>query len=91
MNTKSLNLIFALVAVVSSAFAIYAWSRVRYLEKETENWKAKYEEAIIDAEEAVQRVEKMEEELKNALMIAEKERKEALLMLEQMKQGKAAR
>lgn len=91
MNTKTLNIIFALIAVLTSAFAIYAWNRMRQLEEETENWKAKYEEAIIDAEEAVERIEKMEKELEAALQMAEQQRQQALEALEKSQKSKTGR
>ncbi len=91
MNTKTLSFLFALIALLSSAFAIYAWNRMRQLEKETENWKAKYEEAIIDAEEAVERIDKMEKELEAALQAAEQQRQQALEALEKLQKNKSGR
>lgn len=91
MQNKTLTLIFALIAFASSAYALYAWNRLHTLQRESENWKEKYEEAIIDAEEAVERIKKMEKELEAALRQADAQCKEALEFMEQSKKKKASR
>ncbi|MCS6974349.1 MAG: hypothetical protein N2044_03650 [Cyclobacteriaceae bacterium] len=91
MKAKTLNVVLAIIALATSASGFYAWSRMRQLEKESEEWKAKYEEAIIDAEEAVERVQKLEKQLEDALREAETQKQQALQQLEQARKNKSSR
>ncbi|MDW8330381.1 MAG: hypothetical protein RMK43_01935 [Cyclobacteriaceae bacterium] len=91
MKAKTLNVVLAIIALATSASGFYAWNRMRQLEKESEEWKAKYEEAIIDAEEAVERVQKLEKQLEDALREAETQKQQALQQLEQARKNKSSR
>lgn len=91
MKAKTLNIVLAIIALTTSTLAFYNWSRMRRLEKESEEWKAKYEEAIIDAEEAVERVQKLEKQLEDALREAEIQKQQALQQLEQARKNKSSR
>lgn len=91
MNSKFVTTILAGITILSLAFGVYSYSRASRLERETEQWKSKYEEAIIDAEEAGERIEKMKEELEAALKIAEQQRDMAVKALEQAQKKKQAK
>ncbi len=90
MKLSKLTWILGALTAASLTWGIYSWNRMRYLEKQTENWKAKYEEAIIDAEEAVQRVQAMEQKMAEELAKAESEKTQLREQLQQIK-GKAGR
>lgn len=91
MNSKFVTTILAGITILSLAFGVYSYSRASRLERETEQWKSKYEEAIIDAEEAGERIEKMKEELEATLKIAEQQRDMAVKALEQAQKKKQAK
>ncbi|GIV37105.1 MAG: hypothetical protein KatS3mg032_1484 [Cyclobacteriaceae bacterium] len=91
MKFKPLTVVLVVITVCTLAWSIYTWERIRHLEKESEIWKAKYEEALIDTEEAVQRMRALEQQMAEALATAEREKNELLKQLEQLKKNKAAR
>lgn len=91
MNSKFVTTILAGVTILSLAFGMYSYSKASKLERETEEWKAKYEEAIVDAEEAGERIEKMKEELEAALKEAQLQREEALNALAEAQKKKPGR
>lgn len=88
MNSKFVTTILAGVTILSLAFGIYSYSKASQLERETEAWKAKYEEAIVDAEEAGERIEKMKDQLVAALQEANRQRDAAIRALEEAKKKK---
>lgn len=91
MKFKPLTAVLVAITFCALAWSIYTWERIRHLEKESEIWKAKYEEALIDTEEAVQRLRALEQQMAEALATAEREKNELLKQLEQLKKNKAAR
>ncbi len=91
MKFKPLTAVLIVITICALAWSTYTWERIRHLEKESEIWKAKYEEALIDTEEAVQRVQAMEQQMTEALERAEREKNDLLTQLEQLKKNKAAR
>jgi hypothetical protein len=91
MNTKSLNLVLILITIVALSFGGYQFYKSSSFVKETSEWKSKYEEALIDMEEANKRIEIMKEDLEKALKESEEHRikaEEALLELQKHKAGK---
>lgn len=74
MNTKSTAWMLAVAAIASVALAGYQFYSSRALKAETIEWKTKYEEALIDMEEANKRIELMKEDLEKALAESEKHR-----------------
>ena len=91
MNSKFITTMLAGVTILSLAFGIYNYSKASKLERETEEWKTKYEEAIVDAEEAGERIEKMKEELEAALKESQKQRDIAIMALEEAQKKKAGK
>jgi predicted PurR-regulated permease PerM len=77
MNNRTLTLILAVVALASLSFAFYANSQRAKLENDATVWKDKYEEALIDMEEANKRLVEYEDKLKIALIESEKHRQQA--------------
>jgi hypothetical protein len=88
MNSKFVTTLLAGVTILSIAFGLYNYSKASRLERETEQWKLKYEEAIVDAEEAGERIEKMKEELEVALTIAQQQREMAVQALQEAQRKK---
>lgn len=91
MNSKFVTTILAGVTILSLAFGMYSYSKASKLERETEEWKSKYEEAIVDAEEAGERIEKMKEELEVALKEAQTQRDLAVKSLEEAQKKKSGK
>jgi hypothetical protein len=54
-------------------------------------WKNKYEEALIDAEDAGQRLEKMKEDLEKALKESEDHRLQAEAALQELQKRKSGK
>lgn len=77
MNSKTINYVFGVLLVGALIFAVYTQNQAKKHEVEKVEWQAKYEEALIDAEESGQRIEKMKEELEKALKDSEMHRKTA--------------
>jgi benzoyl-CoA reductase/2-hydroxyglutaryl-CoA dehydratase subunit BcrC/BadD/HgdB len=88
MTSKPITLLLAVVAVAALAFGVYTQNKVSKLSEEMTMWKTKYEEALIDAEDAGQRIEKMKEELEAALKESEKHRAEAEAALQELQKRK---
>lgn len=88
MNSKFVTTTLAGVTILSLAFGMYSYSKASKLERETEEWKSKYEEAIVDAEEAGERIEKIKEQLEAALLEANRQREVALKALEEAQKKK---
>ena len=88
MNNKSIPTILGFVAVLSLALAGYQYYRTSTLESETIEWKLKYEEALIDMEEANKRIELMKEDLEKALKDSEEHRLKAEEALEELQKHK---
>ncbi len=91
MNTKPINLVLIVLTVVSISFGGYQYYKTSSLMEETTGWKSKYEEALIDMEEANKRIETMKEDLEKALKDSEEHRlkaEAALLELQKHKAGK---
>ncbi|MDL5047346.1 hypothetical protein QQ054_15110 [Oscillatoria amoena NRMC-F 0135] len=76
MSSKFITSVLIAVTILSLAFGFYSYNRSSKLERETNEWKLKYEEALVDAEEAGQRLERLNEQLQAAL--EEAKRQEAL-------------
>ncbi|MBL7844041.1 MAG: hypothetical protein JNK44_09275 [Cyclobacteriaceae bacterium] len=82
MNSKLTTYILVAIIVVLAGFAYYTNSQVNELKREATVWKAKYEEALEDMEDAFKRLEEKDGQLKAALEEAQQARKvaeEALL------------
>lgn len=88
MKSKLFSFILIAVASVSLFFALYTYSKASSLGKETGVWKAKYEEALIDMEEANTRIELMKEDLEKALKDSEMHRARAEAALLQLQKKK---
>lgn len=81
MNSKLTSIVLGILLIGSLAYAFYANSQITELKKEIEtsnkevqNWEKKYEEALIDMEEAFKRLEEKDNELKAALEEANKQK-----------------
>jgi len=74
MNSKTVTYVLIAVAVISLVFGAYEYKRANDLDAE---WQAKYEEALIDVENATTRETQANEKLKMALEESEKHRKTA--------------
>lgn len=70
---------------------MYSYSKASRLERETVEWKEKYEEAIVDAEEAGERIEKMKEQLEVALKEAQVQRDLAVKALDEAQKKKSGK
>jgi multidrug resistance efflux pump len=88
MSSKSVNWILVVLTVASLAFGVYQYNRSNQLTKKTIEWKSKYEEAIIDMEDAHNRIEKMEENVQKALRESEEHRKMAEVALAELQKRK---
>jgi hypothetical protein len=88
MDSKLKKIVYGLLLVGALAFALYSYDKVGDLKKENEQLQSKYEEAIIDAEKAAQRIEVMKEELEKALQDSESHRKQAEEALSQLQKKK---
>lgn len=88
MNSKTTTYVLVFLLIASLVFAFYTYDRARKLDSEKSEWQAKYEEAIIDAENAAQREEKLKEELQKALQDSEMHRKQAEDALAELKKHK---
>lgn len=88
MNSKTTSYLLGFLFLAASTFAFYSHNRAGKLETEKKEWQAKYEEALIDAEESGQRIEKMKEELELALKESEVHRKQAEAALSELQKRK---
>ncbi|MCI0750756.1 MAG: hypothetical protein L0Y35_02870 [Flammeovirgaceae bacterium] len=88
MNNRSITILLALVSIASLAFAFYANSQKSKLERDAIEWKSKYEEALIDMEEANKRLVEYEDKLKIALIEAERHRQQAEQALKDLESKK---
>ena len=77
MNSKLTTYILVAIIVVLAGFAYYSNSQVNELKKEATVWKEKYEEALVDMEDAFKRLEEKDNQLKAALIQAEQAREAA--------------
>jgi exonuclease VII small subunit len=85
MNNKTVTYVLIAVAAASLLFGLYEYKRANDLSTE---WQLKYEEALIDVEEATTRLERTKEDLEKALAESEQHRKmaeEALAELNKQK------
>jgi len=71
---KTVSYVLIAVATASLIFGAYEYNRANTVSAE---WQSKYEEALIDVEEATSRLEQTKEELEKALVESEKHRKMA--------------
>ncbi len=88
MNSKSVSIGLLAIAVLSVSFAIFQYIASNDLVKENNEWKTKYEEALIDMVDANKRIEIMKMDLEKTLKESETHRikaETALLELEQHK------
>ncbi|HEY3429539.1 MAG TPA: hypothetical protein VGK39_02610 [Cyclobacteriaceae bacterium] len=88
MNSKITTYVLGFLLAGSLVFAFYTYDRAKKLETEKTEWQIKYEEALIDAEDSGQRIEKMKEELEKALQDSELHRKQAEDALTELKKHK---
>jgi hypothetical protein len=88
MNSKTTTYVLAVLLIAALAFAVYSHNRVGRLEQEKGILESKYEEAIIDAEKAAQRIELMREDLEKALAEAELHQKQAEEALAELQKRK---
>jgi preprotein translocase subunit SecG len=88
MNAKMTTYLLGFFLIVSLVFAFYSHDRAEKLDAEKTEWQTKYEEALIDAEEAGQRIEKMREDLEKALSDSEKHRQQAEEALNELQKRK---
>jgi hypothetical protein len=88
MNSKSVSIALLAIAVLSVSFAVFQYSKSNGLTKETIEWKTKYEEALIDMEDANKRIETMKEDLEKTLKESETHRKNAEAALLELQQHK---
>jgi hypothetical protein len=70
MNSKLTTIILLVLFLAAAAFGFYQHNRAAALE-------SKYEEALVDMEEAYKRLEEKDLELQNTLKLAEAAREEA--------------
>jgi flagellar biosynthesis/type III secretory pathway M-ring protein FliF/YscJ len=88
MNSKTITYLLGFLLLATLVFAFYSHNRAGKLDAEKTEWQAKYEEALIDAEESGQRIEKMKEELELALKESEEHRKQAEAALRELQKRK---
>lgn len=88
MNSKLTTYVLAILLVGALIFAVYSYTKVSRLEEEMKVWETKYEEALVDAENAAQREERMKEALEKAFAEAEKHRIEAEAALAELQKKK---
>lgn len=89
MNNKSILLVLIIATVLAITAAAYQFYQADALKKETVEWKAKYEEALIDMEEANKRIELIREDLEKALKDSEEHRAKAEAALLELQKHKA--
>ncbi len=88
MKTNTFSIVLIAITCASLIFATYTYNQVSETEDEILVWKTKYEEALIDTEEATTRIERMREDLEKALKESELHRirtETALLELQKHK------
>lgn len=88
MKTNTFSIVLIVITCASLIFAAYTYNQASETESEILVWKAKYEEALIDTEEATTRIETMREDLEKALKESEIHRtrsEQALLELQKHK------
>jgi septal ring factor EnvC (AmiA/AmiB activator) len=88
MNTKYVTITLLVIAVLSVAFSVFQYTRSADLAKETNEWRTKYEEALIDMEDANKRIEAMRVDLEKALKESELHRARAEAALIELQQHK---
>jgi hypothetical protein len=88
MNSKTTTYVLVVLLIAALAFALYSHNRASTLVQEKGVLESKYEEAIIDAEKAAQRIELMREDLEKALEEAELHRKQAEEALAELQKHK---
>lgn len=91
MNNKSTTVILIAATVLSLVFAGYQTMSSNALKAETTEWRSKYEEALIDMEEANKRIELMREDLEKALKESESHRLSAEQALQELQKHKSKR
>jgi hypothetical protein len=85
MNSKTVTYVLIAVAVASLIFGVYEYKRANDINAE---WQAKYEEALLDLEDATTREAQANGKLKVALEESEKHRKMAEDALEELNNKK---
>jgi len=88
MNSKITTYVLGTLLAGALIFAFYTRDQAKKHEAEKAEWESKYEEALIDAEESAQRIEKMKEELEKALKDSEMHRKQAEEALNELQKRK---
>jgi exonuclease VII small subunit len=82
---KGLTYLLLVVLIASLAANVYLYDHSKDLDKE---WKGKYEEALIDVEDATTRLEETRVALEKALKDSEEHRKMAEEALAKLESGK---
>lgn len=77
MNSKLTTIILSVLLICTLGYSYYSYNKLSQLSAESKNWQSKYEEALIDMEEAFKRLEEKEVELEKALEEAEKQKEVA--------------
>ncbi len=88
MNFKITTYVLGTLLAGALIFAFYSHNRAQKLDAEKTELAAKYEEAIIDAEDSSQRIEKMKEELEKALKDSETHLKQLELAMSELQKKK---
>lgn len=88
MNSKITTYLLGTLLTGALIFGFYSHDRAQKLEADKTELETKYEEALIDAEESGQRIEKMKEELEKALQDSEMHRKMAENALSELQKRK---
>ncbi len=88
MKTKYFTYTLIAITGVAITFIGYTYNRAIKIEKETIVWKTKYEEALIDMENANTRIELMKEDLEKAFKSSEMHRMQAVTALLQLQKKK---
>ncbi len=89
MNSKITTYVLGALLAGALIFGFYAHDCAQKLEAEKTEWQSKYEEALIDAEDSGQRIEKMKEELEKALKDSETHRMQLEVALSELQKKSA--
>jgi uncharacterized protein (DUF342 family) len=88
MNSKITTYVLGTLLTGALIFGFYSHDRAQKLEADKAELETKYEEALIDAEESGQRIEKMKEELEKALKDSETHLKQLELAMNELQKKK---
>jgi hypothetical protein len=77
MNSKRTTMVLGVLLIAALAYSVYTSSQLSGARNEVATCKEKYSEALVDAQEAIRRVQEKDEEVKQLLLVAEAERQRA--------------